>query len=504
LQRIERDDRRVIAIIAAFLVARLAFAYALGPGIDESYTLAIARTLNLSYFDHPPLHQWIVHFAARALGEGFGARLPFIALFAATGWILYRLTLDLFGARAGVIAVFALNVTPFFFASAGTWIVPDGPLLFGLAAAAWALERLFFAKHAGRSAIWLLWLAAGAGLGVAGLSKYSAALSVAGLAAFGILAPGRRRWLSDPGLYVAAALALAMATPVFVWNAEHGWASFAFQGARGSLGLGLKPTQFLVMALGEIAYLLPWIFAILVLGLAEAWRERQDERKFFLFCLALPPIVLFTLTPLWGARGLPQWTMPGWFFAYPLLGAWLDERAKSDIALRWSALVSCGTLAAVAVIFALQAATGFPLRLLPPKAVVADPTLEAFAWRDLRSAPLLTPPPAFVLSTHWSDAGKIALALGPKVPVFVISDDPRGWAYVAEGGRLLGRDGVLVARPAEIPLARAAAALSFKEIGDTRFCTLTRNGASAVELALVPVRGLTRRLPLPYPGAPGG
>ena len=341
-------------------------------------------------------------------------------------------------------------------------------------------------------------------MGVAGLSKYSAALSVAGLAAFGILAPGRRRWLSDPGLYVAAALALAMATPVFVWNAEHGWASFAFQGARGSLGLGLKPTQFLVMALGEIAYLLPWIFAILVLGLAEAWRERQDERKFFLFCLALPPIVLFTLTPLWGARGLPQWTMPGWFFAYPLLGAWLDERAKSDIALRWSALVSCGTLAAVAVIFALQAATGFPLRLLPPKAVVADPTLEAFAWRDLRSAPLLTPPPAFVLSTHWSDAGKIALALGPKVPVFVISDDPRGWAYVAEGGRLLGRDGVLVARPAEIPLARAAAALSFKEIGDTRFCTLTRNGASAVELALVPVRGLTRRLPLPYPGAPGG
>ena len=97
---------------------------------------------NLSYFDHPPLHQWIVHFAARALGEGEGARLPFVALFAATGWILYRLTFDLFGARAALIAVFALNVTPFFFASAGAWIVPDGPLLFGLAAAVWALERV--------------------------------------------------------------------------------------------------------------------------------------------------------------------------------------------------------------------------------------------------------------------------------------------------------------------------------------------------------------------------
>src|SRR5271166_392399 len=133
------SDRSALAIIVGFLVARIVFAYALGLGIDESYTLAISRTLSLSYFDHPPLHQWIAHFAARGLGEGFGARLPFIALFAATGWVSYRMTRDLFGARAALIALFAFNVTPFFFASAGTWIVPDGPLLFGLCVAVWAL-----------------------------------------------------------------------------------------------------------------------------------------------------------------------------------------------------------------------------------------------------------------------------------------------------------------------------------------------------------------------------
>lgn len=504
MQRIERYDRHAIAILAGFLAGRLAFAFALGPGIDESYTLAIARALNLSYFDHPPLHQWIAHFAARAFGEGIGARLPFIALFTATGWVLYRLTSDLFGGRAGVIAVFALNVSPFFFASAGTWIVPDGPLLFGLAAGAWALAELFFARPVGRRAIWLLWLAAGAGFGLAGLSKYSAALSVAGLAAFVVLAPGGRRWLRDPAPYAAALLALAMTTPVFVWNAENHWASFVFQGARGAPGSGLRPAQALVMVLGEIAYLLPWIFAVLVLALAEACRERKDERKLFLFCLSVPPIVLFTLTPLWGARGLPQWTMSGWFFTFPLLGAWIDERATSAGALRRWAMVSCGTLAAVAALFALQGATGFPLRLLPMRPG-ADPTLEAFAWSDLRSATLLDPMPAFVLSTHWSDAGKIALALGPGVPVFVISDDPRGWAYAPDGGALIGRDGVLVARAAEAPQARvAAAALSSGKIGETWFKTLMRNGAPTADFALVPVRGLTRRLPLPYPSAPGG
>ena len=501
---IEKHDRHALVIIACFAAARLAFACALGPGVDESYTLAMARALDLSYFDHPPLHQWIVHFAARALGEGSGARLPFIALFAATGWILDRLTLDLFGARAAFVALIALNVTPFFFASAGSWIVPDGPLLFGLSLAAWALARLFFALPAHRAKIWAFWIAAGLGLGVAGLSKYSAALSVAGLAAFIILAPGQRRWLTHPAPYVAAALALAMTSPVFVWNEEHGWASFAFQGSRGSPGGGLKPIRLLGMALGEVTYLFPWTFAALFGGLTAAWRKRRDERRLFLLCLALPPIVLFTLTPLWGARGYPQWTMPGWFFAYPLMGAWLDQRAIPKAAMRRWALVSCGTLAAVAAMFVVQAATGFPQRWLPLPRWVADPTLEAFDWGALRAAPALGNNPAFVLSTSWSDAGKIALALGPGMPVLVLSNDPRGWAFVDGGSKFLGRDGVLVTRAADAPLARAGAALLFASVGEPQFITLSRHGRPEIELALVPLRGLTRSLPVPYPGAAGG
>ncbi len=377
-------------------------------------------------------------------------------------------------------------------------------MLFGLAAAAWVLTKLFFGRPASRRQIWILWLAAGAGFGLAGLSKYSAALTGAGLAAFMLLTAGGRRWLKDPAPFAAAALALAMAAPVFVWNAEHNWASFLFQGARGSPGSGINPTQFLAMAVGEIVYLLPWIFAGLVLGLAEAWRERHDERKFFLFCLALPPIIVFTLTPLWGARGLPQWTMPGWFFGFPLLGAWFEERATSDGVLRRWAAASAATLVAVAALFAVQGATGFPMRWLPLRPGVADPTLENFAWAGLRLEPLLDPPPAFVVSTHWSDAGKIALALGPGVPVYVMSDDPRGWAFAPDGAALVGRDGILVARPADVPFARAAAASIFKEVGKTRLRTLARNGEPAVELALIPVRGLTRGLPLPYRGAPGG
>ncbi len=70
--------------------------------------------------------------------------------------------------------------------------------------------------------------------------------------------------------------------------------------------------------------------------------------------------------------------------------------------------------------------------------------------------------------------------------------------------KLLGGDGVLVARAADVSLARAAAAPVFTSLGETQFVTLARNGRPEIALALVPVHGLTRGLPLPYPDARGG
>ena len=408
---------------------------------------------------------------------------------------------NLFGSRAALIGLFALNATPFFFASAGAWIVPDGPLLFGLAVAAFAATRLFF-QDPDKSRAWRSWLLIGVGLGLAGLSKYSAVLSAGGLAAFVALSPKQRHWLKHPAPYVAAGVALAMVTPVMVWNARHGWASFAFQGGRG-VPSGLRPAQFLTMALGEIAFLSPWIFAPLVAGLGSAFRHRRDDRYLFLLCLSLPPIVLFTLTPLWGGRGQPHWPMPGWFFAYPLLGAWVDQRRVSVVALRRWALVSSALLAAIAGVAAVQASTGWPLASLTTRSGLADPMLEAFAWRDLTKAPIFDRAPSFIISTKWSDAGKIALAFGPRIPVFVLSNDPRGWAFMDESASFIGRRGVIVTPAANAASTIAAARPLFAGLGQPELYTLGRLGRPEIKLTLIPAVGLTRSLPMPYPAATG-
>src|SRR6201997_3376849 len=88
----------VAVLIFATFLARLLFASALGLGIDESYMVAAGRKLQLSYFDHPPIAWWMTWAATHLTGSESPiiVRLPFIALFAVTTFLIYRLTAAMF------------------------------------------------------------------------------------------------------------------------------------------------------------------------------------------------------------------------------------------------------------------------------------------------------------------------------------------------------------------------------------------------------------------------
>jgi hypothetical protein len=222
-----------------------------------------------------------------------------------------------------------------------------------------------------------------------------------------------------------------------------------------------------------------------------------------LLCLGLPPIVIFSLTPLWGGRGQPHWTMPGWFFAFALMGAWIAELGVPVSVLRRGAFLASALLAAIAGVVVVQASTGWPWVLLTANPRFADPMLESFGWGNLKKAPIFDPAPSFVISTKWSDAGKIALALGPEVPVFVLSNDPRGWAFMDESERHVGQNGVIVTPLAEVAPTLAIARSLFHDLGQPQLYALGRRGRPEISLALIPAIGLTRSLPMAYPTAAG-
>ena len=191
-------------LIGVSTLLRLAWAAGLGPGNDEAYHYLFTVHRDWSYFDHPPMLA-VVEMLGMAMAGGsastFGLRLGFIALFAGSTWLMAGLTSRFYGPRAGFLAAFALNVSAYYTAAAGTFALPDGPLLFF-----WllTLDRLARALEAPRG-LWP-WVAVGLAWGGALLSKYHAVflpvgalLYLADRALGAILAaearpvPGRRR-----------------------------------------------------------------------------------------------------------------------------------------------------------------------------------------------------------------------------------------------------------------------------------------------------------------------
>src|SRR5690242_20019477 len=210
----------VAALIFATFLARLLFASALGLGVDESYMVAAGRKLQLSYFDHPPVAWWMARAAAHLTGSESPVvvRLPFIALFAGTTFLMYRLTSALFSREAGLWASVVLNLAPVFGISSAGWVLPDGPLLAALLGAALCL--IAGLRSDGRAA-WGWWVGSGVCAGLALCSKYSAVLTMIGAVVFLFTEPTSRRWLTRAHPYAAGLAAVAVFLPVLVWNAEN-------------------------------------------------------------------------------------------------------------------------------------------------------------------------------------------------------------------------------------------------------------------------------------------
>ena len=494
------DTARACAIILAFLLVRLGLMVGLGLGVDEDYTLANARGFALSYFDHPPLHQWIAGLSLVMFGHTTWARLPFVVIFAGTSWVLFTLTRHLFGSRAALWTLIALNLSAFFTVSAGGWVVPDGPLLFCLALAADNMARLFFPRTSVPDP-WTRWLSIGLWLGLAGLSKYSAVLTAAGLLVFLGTSRAHRQWLKHPAPYVGAAVALITLAPVFVWNARNGWLSLAFQTGRARPHQSISLSHLAAMVGGEFGLLLPWVFVPLVIALVVAIRSaRPGGRTAFLLCLGCPAIIVFTIVPLWGDRGFPHWTMPGWFFAFPLLGVWLAKGGGPWLRPQAWSLFSATALAIAIGIVVSHASSGWIRRAWPTMFAAGDPVLESLSWSHLQTmGPFTGPPPDFIVASRWIDGAKLAAAFNETIPVLVFSDDPRQFAFSHDVGAFLHKNAVIVVGATQADHDLPPLASYFATLGAPEALWLGRGSLAEIPLVAVRATDLTRPYPLPYP-----
>lgn len=520
---------RILAVIAIGSLVRFLLAATVGLGVDESYAVAIARQFSLSYFDHPPLHFWIAGATAKLAGSEMPevVRLPFVLAFAGTTWFVYRIGRRLFGERPGLIGAILLNVSAVFSLSSGGWVLPDGPLMLCTTAAVDRITAILFGegrreKGEGRSGregeagegagdktnepppAMGSWCVAGLLTGLAMLSKYHGVFVLAGTAGFLATSAPHRRWLATPGPYLGTLIALACFAPVVIWNAQHEWVSFAFQGARATPAAGLHLDTFLANIGGQLAWVLPWILVPLA---ASAWRSMRsgsgDAARWFLTWVAAGPIVLFTLVSLRGDVGLPHWQAPGWLFLFPALGAGVAERlARGDAAagrwLRWSV----GGYAALIVFLTSHASTGWLARVAPRAFERGDPTGDLVTWDAIGPALAragFDPGAQFVAATSWIQAGKAAVGAGPGVAVACLCADPHHFRYAVDDRELLGRDAIIVhkARAGDDVLQRFAPYFSMIEL--LEIVPVTRGAQEVMRVELFRGRGFRATSPTDQP-----
>jgi Dolichyl-phosphate-mannose-protein mannosyltransferase len=498
----------VLWTIVISTAVRIATDSVLGYGPGEGYYLASARHLALSYFDHPPLSMWIAHAAIGWFGTGsiLLPRLPFILIFSGTTWLMYRLGARLFGEAAGAWSAVLLNLSPLFMIMGGSWVEPDVPLFFFLTLATIPIVDLCFGapKRPGR-----LWALAGLSFGLAMLSKYYAALILVGLLIFVATTPAYRAWFFNAGVVIAGLIGAAVFAPVLIWNLDNHWVSFAFQGGRFLDSSGLRFDWLVRSILGQALLIGIVIWPLMMVVFAKALRAGPSEPKsWFLCCLAIVPIILFTAAALLAPIGARfHWQGPGYLFLFPLLGKSVAEGvALGRKAARNWLIASGGLLILFAGLAGAQAATGWTRAWLPSGIrkqpfSQTNPTQRLLGWRQLRSTlaerGLLDQDRLFVVTTEFRDAGKADVAVGDRLPVVCLCADPRNIAFSWDDRAFLGWDAVIVVPgdENEIPSAYREYFNSIERLGDV---DIPLGGETALTIHLFLAHGYQRAYPMPY------
>src|ERR1700687_4888169 len=261
--------RSTAVTILALVALRLGAAAWTPLTFDEAYYWMWSKHLAGGYYDHPPGVAAVIRLGTMIAGDTeLGVRLVSILLALPMSWAVYRTAAILFGGgRVAAAATLLLNVT--LMAAVGTLIVtPDAPLL---VASSFVLFFLAKVLETGRGA-W--WLAGGAAVGAALLSKYTALFFGPAILIWLVSVAKMRRWLLSPWPSLRGLVALAIFSPVILWNADHHWVSFIKQIGRARIE-DFKPAFIAELIPTQIAFATPLVWMLGAMGLYALLRRNS-------------------------------------------------------------------------------------------------------------------------------------------------------------------------------------------------------------------------------------
>ncbi|MGK7346560.1 MAG: ArnT family glycosyltransferase [Candidatus Nitrospinota bacterium M3_3B_026] len=449
------DERRWAYLsflaVVGFALFRAAVMGTTGLGDSESYYWAWSQRPALSYYDHPPMVAWLIWLSTSLGGHTpFLVRLPSVILFTAMGWLLYRLSYDLFrDARVGFYSILTFNLIPVF-AIGAIQMVPDIPSAVCFTAYILILNRLL--RNGGPG--WL-WYILGVLLGLGTLSKYFAIMLVPGTVILAALVPEYRFWFRRPEPYIMGVIALFVFSPVLIWNYQNEWPSFRFHLAERHGGAGFNLKNLGQLAGGQLLYVNPLYLAGLLWAVfAGTWRAiaEGDRRYAILAAFSGPVLLFFYAVCAWTNESEPHWPAFGYITAIVMMSAlgidaWERWRPEAAARLRGWYIAATALAAAAFALFFIH--VYHPILPIKPK---YDITNELYGWdrvgsrlEDIyRKITEEQKEPAFALAHHWVLCSQMMFSTGGRIPVHCMNERTDQFDFWDDENELVGKTAVVV------------------------------------------------------------
>jgi 4-amino-4-deoxy-L-arabinose transferase-like glycosyltransferase len=461
-------------VVAILLALRLYYDLTADLFGDEAYYYLWGQHLSWSYFDHPPLHAWLIRLSSEIFHN------PTLSLRA-----LMWLTL------AGVLAIFwdwSKRIAPddrdrWFWTAAALYL--SSPLFFGFTLIAYHDHLLIllclaaihcfvlfvtrFEADAPRSLRWLY--AAALLLGLATLTKYNGVFLGVGFVLTFLVRPQLRRVLLTPHPWLAALLAVVVQAPVVYWNLTEGLASFRFHfdgrwGGHAGQANWWHPARFLLLSFAI------WS-PILLVPLVRLIRARpalafaSAGRTVALATFAASTIVLTAVSIV--LDSFFYWNIVGLVGLMPLLAGYIGNR----IVLRLQLLFGLACAVLIVVNFAVAPLATFTGGKDTGSAV-------NFGWSEIAArmrAAEAAHPTDFIAGTGYSNTAQLAVALGQDA--VDLSPNPSQFSYWFPVGNYAGKSALILEGEDDKATEVANIRDHFKTLVQVDEITINRNNAPA-------------------------
>jgi 4-amino-4-deoxy-L-arabinose transferase-like glycosyltransferase len=391
---------------------------------------------------------WFIRFGTAIFGDtGLGVRFAGIVAMLVTQLLLAdivrRVTHDV---RAVVLAVL-MPEAALYYGLLMAKVAPDVAMIPFAVAMLWALVRL----HESGDGRW--WLAAGVFGGLALLSKFTVVMLLPAVAAFMLVPAWRRRWLFSPYPFAAALIAVAVFSPVLIWNAQHDWASFRFQFVRAvaTHELSLRTVgDYIGLQFGLVGFVL---LPVVLFGVSlTAWRgyRRGDAVAILLSTAVIVPFFYFFWKSLTLRVGdtWPTFIWPAGFAAAAINIALLPREGfsaqliRSSIGWAWTAIVSGMVFVVLVFLYYVVAPWNFLGSIDPIGNEAGYDQVAARAQAELAATGA-----TWIATTDYRTYSMLRWYFNGRVPVIQINERGRFMGFRDPGmDRVEGHAGLYVGR----------------------------------------------------------